>query len=132
MTKTGPRKAIGPEERLVITLVFLATGVCYRRLAFSFKIAHCTISHIVSETCIAIWKRLKPLHLLPPQSENDWLSIAKGFHEKWQLTHALGSNIIILLEALTIFKGVLTGNMFVWCSPQILAQFFTITKSSTV
>lgn len=87
----------------------MSTGVSYRRLAFNFKIADCTISQIVSETCSAIWKNLKPIHLLPPQSENDWLSISRGFHEQWQLTHALGKKLEFCIHFYLINKGSIDG-----------------------
>ncbi|CAH1991604.1 unnamed protein product [Acanthoscelides obtectus] len=48
------RKCISPEERLSATLRFISTGMAFRSLAFSYRIAHNTIAGIIYETCDAI------------------------------------------------------------------------------
>ncbi|KAK8390937.1 hypothetical protein O3P69_016945 [Scylla paramamosain] len=45
---------IQPEERLVITIRYLATGSSFRSLAFSFRVGVTTVGKIVSETVIAL------------------------------------------------------------------------------
>lgn len=70
-------RAISPEERLIITIRYLATGVQYRAMEFHFRRSFSTISLIVKETCEAIWE-LHQYYLQLPQN-NDWLEIANGF-----------------------------------------------------
>lgn len=68
LSKVGPfiakqdtkmRKAISAETRLAITLRFLASGDSYRSLMLLFRVAHNTISGIVSTTCKSIYSTLK-------------------------------------------------------------------------
>ena len=85
------REAISAEERLVVTLRFLATGDAQQSISYSFRIGKTTLSHIISETCDAIYQCLKDTYLSPPTSEDDWLKIAGLFEEKWNMPHVLGA-----------------------------------------
>lgn len=53
------RKAITVEERLVVTLRYLATGESMASLRFLFKMSDSTISRIIHETCPALYQSLK-------------------------------------------------------------------------
>ena len=52
--QTYLREAITAEERLVITLRFLATGESFRSLQYLFRVSEHSISRIAMETCKAI------------------------------------------------------------------------------
>ena len=65
---TTMRKAITVEQRLAVTIWFLATPCEYRTIAQLFGIAHCTVCEIVQETCAAIVKSLLLSFLLATNS----------------------------------------------------------------
>lgn len=48
------RQSISPEIRLAITLRYLSSGDSFRSLMLLFRVAHNTISNIISSTCSAI------------------------------------------------------------------------------
>lgn len=56
---TNMRKAIPANERLAVTLRFLASGDSFKSLSVVFRIAPNTISIFVLEICDAIYKALK-------------------------------------------------------------------------
>lgn len=55
---THMRKSVSAETRLAITLRFLSSGDSFRSLMLLFRVAHNTISCIVSTTCKAIYSAL--------------------------------------------------------------------------
>jgi len=56
---TNMRKAIPAQERLAITLRFLASGDSFVSLSYLFKVSNQCISTIVKEVCDALIKKFK-------------------------------------------------------------------------
>nr|CAH7738425.1 unnamed protein product [Callosobruchus chinensis] len=83
--------SITAEERLVITLQYLSQGTTMQALAWTFHTGHSTIHYVIHETCKAMWDVLAPLYLKTPGSAEEWLKISKGFDERWNFPHCLGS-----------------------------------------
>lgn len=69
---------------------FLATGMSYRSLAFSFRMGLTTIREIVHTTCEALWRILQPL-VMPQPTECMWKEIEKGFSTRWNFPNAVGA-----------------------------------------
>ncbi|VEN34117.1 unnamed protein product [Callosobruchus maculatus] len=82
---------ISPEERLVITLQYLSQGTSMRALAQTFHTGHSTIHYIIHETCKALWDVLAPEYLEIPETPEKWEEISRGFQERWNFPHCLGS-----------------------------------------
>ena len=63
----------------------------YASLHYQFRVSVPSICRIVPEVCDVIYNTLKSEYLKFPESEEDWLKIATGFEEKWQLPHCVGA-----------------------------------------
>ena len=69
--ETNMRKTITVEDRLAVTLRFLATGNTYSDLAFTFRMHTSTIGGIISEVCQALYHCLKSEYLRLPNTKKD-------------------------------------------------------------
>ncbi|XP_075711692.1 uncharacterized protein LOC142748488 [Rhinoderma darwinii] len=87
---TNMRQCISPEERLIVTLRFLATGNSFASLHFEFLLGCSTISQIIRLTCEVIWQRLRAAVMPQPKAE-DWLRIAEGFYQSAQFPNCVGA-----------------------------------------
>ena len=54
MKRSLRREAIGPRERLCVTLRYLASGDSRGTIAASYRISPVTVSRIINETCLEI------------------------------------------------------------------------------
>ncbi|XP_018399460.1 PREDICTED: putative nuclease HARBI1 [Cyphomyrmex costatus] len=85
------RESIGPKERLVITLRYLASGDSMTSMSYQYLIELTTVCNIIRETCEVIWNTLCPLVLPPSLSEEDWLKIANNFEDISHFVHCIGA-----------------------------------------
>ena len=61
-------KPISPEERLAVTLRYLATGDSQTSIGFLFKLGRSSVSGIIEEVCDELWRALSPEYSMrPPQ-----------------------------------------------------------------
>ena len=79
---------IYPEERLAITLRYLATENSQRDVAFVFKIGQLTIYHIIIEVCDKIWDVLNE-YVRPSSLTQDWNKIAEELLGFWDMLHCI-------------------------------------------
>ena len=66
---------IAPDEKLAVTLRFLATGESYEGLQYHFRIHRMTIRRFVPLVCKAIYNCLKEKYLEMPRIEEEWKSV---------------------------------------------------------
>ena len=88
-----PKEIIGgtcpilADERLALTLRYLATGESFRSLSFQFRISKAAVSYIVAGCCDAIVDKMVPTFIHLPSSTDEWLKISNRFV---LFPHALG------------------------------------------
>ncbi|CAH1969151.1 unnamed protein product, partial [Acanthoscelides obtectus] len=87
---TNFRERISAEQRLVITLRFLATGESYRSLALHFRLGVATVSNIVNHTCMVIWDTMKSDYL-PKPTQATWHNKSQQYWTKWNFPNCIGS-----------------------------------------
>ena len=87
----GARPPLAPGLKLAITLRFLATGDSYHSLAFSFRVAHNTISLFVPEVCDAISEEYRDEVFVTPSTPDGWNEVAQVFGRRWNFPHACGA-----------------------------------------
>ncbi|KAJ8973517.1 hypothetical protein NQ317_000445 [Molorchus minor] len=74
-----------------VAITFLATDRTLKCSSMISSMGSRTVSSIVTDTCEAIWRVLKPLELQPPSSKERWEEIAKNFHSKTNFLNCLGA-----------------------------------------
>ncbi|XP_067124748.1 uncharacterized protein [Centruroides vittatus] len=88
---THLRSFISPGERLSLTLRYLATGETFRSLTYQFRVAHNSISAIISEVLDPVYQSYKSEYLRVPSTACQWEDIAREFDEMWQFPHCFGA-----------------------------------------
>ena len=71
------RLPISPEEKLAITLQFLATGETYKSLIYQYRVNEVSISRFVPEVCQVIIESFLEEYMSLPDSKEKWLAVAK-------------------------------------------------------
>ncbi|XP_011269237.2 uncharacterized protein LOC105259170 [Camponotus floridanus] len=89
--QTVIREPLPPAERLSITLRYLATGDSMHSMSFHYLAGVSTISHVIGETCDAIWNSIRQEIMPPSKTTEEWLYLAKEFQEKWDFNHCIGA-----------------------------------------
>ncbi|XP_075178236.1 uncharacterized protein LOC142250060 [Anomaloglossus baeobatrachus] len=88
--KTRFRKCVSAEERLLVTIRFLSTGLSYSALHLEFLLGIQTISRIVRHTCGQIWQQLKD-KVMPVPSTEDWIHISNKMYALTGFPNCLGA-----------------------------------------
>ncbi|XP_050517993.1 uncharacterized protein LOC126892490 [Diabrotica virgifera virgifera] len=83
------RNAISGEEKLFLTLRFLATGESYRSLSFQYRISKSYISRIVKSVLKCLKDKLLPVLMTVP-TENDFKCVEQDFWQKWNIPNCIG------------------------------------------
>ncbi|XP_045778131.1 protein ALP1-like [Maniola jurtina] len=84
------KNTITPEEKLFITLRFMATGESYASLSFQYRISRSYISRMVKRVLHLL--RLKLVAIcMPPPTKNDFQRIEREFWDKWNMPNCVGS-----------------------------------------
>ncbi|XP_077283231.1 uncharacterized protein LOC143909203 [Arctopsyche grandis] len=87
---TRIRDAISPEERITVTLRYLATGMNFTTLSQDFLIGRSTVAEIIKETCAALWEVLQPVEM-PEPTKDSWQTVAEQFYIKTNFPNCIGA-----------------------------------------
>ncbi|XP_054261015.1 uncharacterized protein LOC128985495 [Macrosteles quadrilineatus] len=86
---THMRESISAQDRLAVTLRFLATGDNFNSLQYLFRISRQAIGQIIPEVCQALCDVLQNIKI--PAQPEEWEKIAKDYHNKWNFPHCIGA-----------------------------------------
>ena len=84
------RPTTAPDERLIVTLRYLATGDNQFTIASSYRISPTAVGRIIRETTGVLWDVLCG-YMTPPSHQKDWKRIANEFNELWNFPNCLGA-----------------------------------------
>ncbi|XP_072025329.1 putative nuclease HARBI1 [Amphiura filiformis] len=85
------RQPISPDERLSMTLGFLASGASQKLIALDWRVGRSTLHSILKETCQAIWDTFKDDVVPFPTTPQEWKKISEEFKAKTQFPNCLGA-----------------------------------------
>ena len=85
------RRAITADERLALTIRYLALGDNTLSLSQQFRVGYCSVGRIVRHTCQAIYDSLRDEYLHCPSTREEWEAIALGFERRWNLVRCVGA-----------------------------------------
>lgn len=88
---TVMRPAIPPQQRLAVTLRYLASGCTFTELQYNFRISVSLLTNLIPETCQAIYDVLKEEYLSTPSTPEQWKAISTELYESWQFPNGLGA-----------------------------------------
>ena len=91
MINFGGHFPIVPDERLALTLRYIATRESFQSLRFQFRISLNAVLYIIQGCCNALVDELVPVFVKTSSSEQEWLEISKKFETRWNYPHALGA-----------------------------------------
>ena len=74
------REPVKPDQRLAVTLRYLATGDAHSIIGANYRMSTTTVCQIIEETCNSIWNRLKDAgYIKTTSSVEAWKKIANEF-----------------------------------------------------
>ncbi|XP_046862566.1 uncharacterized protein LOC124456074 [Xenia sp. Carnegie-2017] len=90
--ETKMRELISVDQRLFVTLRYLATGDAHTTIAANYRKSSTTVGRIIYETCNALLDKLKEMGFMKtPCTESDWKKVSKDFEDRWNFPNMLGA-----------------------------------------
>ena len=127
------------EEKLAITLRFLATDESDESLRYQFRISDSAISLFIKPVCDAIYDVLNEEYLKLPTTEGEWKDIVGKTFQRWHFPNCLaaadGKHIQLMHPhnsgSLYInYKGFLV--LFSWLWKTMITSFYLLVLAAKV
>ena len=84
--------SICSEERLSVTIRYLASGDSPMSLSFSYRMGLTSVHRIISETSLHIWQVLfEEGFVRAPKTPSEWVKIANEFERRWNFPNCCGA-----------------------------------------
>lgn len=94
------RESISPDQRLCITLHYLASGDLRSTISSSYRVGGTAVSKIIKETCKAIWDKLQEeAYLKCPTTSAEWKIESKRFEKLWQFPNCIEPSKHVVMQA---------------------------------
>lgn len=84
--------SISAEQRLMVTLRYLATGTSMTNPLYDWCISVAALSSIIPKTCEAIYNTLRREYLSTPTTEAKWREISQDLEEHGNFPNAPGTS----------------------------------------
>ncbi|XP_065361185.1 uncharacterized protein LOC135954868 [Calliphora vicina] len=88
------KKSFSAEERISITLKYLATGEVNSCRNYCFRASKPVIVKMIADICQKMYELLKDQYLYLPKTEEQWLGVVNGMQKSHHISNCLG-NIIM-------------------------------------
>ncbi|KAH8317576.1 hypothetical protein KR074_000324 [Drosophila pseudoananassae] len=85
------KKSFSAEERLAITLKYLATGEVHSCRNYCFRASKFVINEMIANICLGFYEHLKDQYVTLPKTDDQWRTAAEEMERKHNLPHCVGN-----------------------------------------
>ncbi|KAH8378625.1 hypothetical protein KR009_000376 [Drosophila setifemur] len=85
------KKSFSAEERLAITLKYLATGEVHSCRNYCFRASKFVINEMIANICLGFYEHLKDQYVTLPKTDDQWRNAAEEMERKHNLPHCVGN-----------------------------------------
>ncbi|KAH8395642.1 hypothetical protein KR222_004647 [Zaprionus bogoriensis] len=85
------KKSFSAEERLAITLKYLATGEVHSCRNYCFRASKFVINAMIANICLGFYEHLKDQYVTLPKTDEQWRSAATEMERKHNVPHCVGN-----------------------------------------
>ncbi|XP_017122242.1 uncharacterized protein LOC108142729 [Drosophila elegans] len=103
------KKSFSAEERLAITLKYLATGEVHSCRNYCFRASKFVINEMIANICLGFYEHLKDQYVTLPKTDDQWRSAAEEMERKHNLPHCVGNLFMRSIQLQGTGSGSGTG-----------------------
>ncbi|XP_073840292.1 uncharacterized protein [Musca autumnalis] len=88
------KKTFSAEERIAITLKYLATGEVNSCRNYCFRASKPVIIKMIADICEKMYELLKDEYVSLPKTDEQWINVIRGMQQSQQISNCLGHLIM--------------------------------------